>query len=138
MSKHVKYYKQVNAHSQTMDADPHRLIELLLSGAMGKIFIAKGCMERQDIAGKGINISLAITIIDSLRASLNLEEGGDIANNLNDLYEYMLKRLLQANMDNNLLYLDEVNSLLGTIHSGWTGIREEAISIIQPEQGTKQ
>lgn len=106
-------------------ASPHRLIQMLLIGALDKIAIAKGAMLKKDIPAKGENISWAISIIDSLRASLNHEIGGELASNLSALYEYMGQRLLLANAHNDPAILDEVATLIHQIKAGWDGIADQ-------------
>lgn len=118
----VKQYNQVGVSSSVEAASPHRLIQMLMNGALEKIAIAKGHMERGDIAQKGGHISWAISIIDGLRASLDLEAGGEIALNLDDLYDYMTRRLARANVENNPVLLDEVTSLLRSIKSAWDSL----------------
>lgn len=120
----VKEYNRINIASGVEEADPHRLIQMLMQGALEKIAIAKGYMEREDIANKGVHISWAISIIEGLRSSLNLEQGGEIAQNLEDMYEYMIRRLLRANLENDASLLDEVSSLLQTVKSAWDGLPE--------------
>ena len=100
-----------------------------MTGALEKIAIAKGYMERKEIAQKGGHISWAISIIDGLRASLNLEAGGEIAQNLDDLYDYMTRRLARANVENNTDLLDEVASLLRTIKGAWDEVPEDVRDI---------
>ena len=81
-------------------------------------------IEKGEIALKGELIKLAITIIsDGLRSSLNMEAGGEIAANLDSLYEYMSQRLLKAHIDNDTEVLDEVVGLLNDIKAGWDGIK---------------
>ena len=118
----VKQYNQVGVASGVEQASPHRLILMLMEGAIDKVAMARGFMERKDIANKGSHISWAISIIDGLRASLNKESGGDIADNLDDLYDYMIRRLLRANVENNADLLDEVISLLRSIREAWVQI----------------
>ena len=115
----VQQYNQVGVASGVESASSHRLIQMLMNGALEKIAIAKGHMERNDISQKGGNISWAISIIDGLRASLNLENGGEIAQNLDDLYDYMTRRLARANIENNPDILDEVSSLVRSLKSAW-------------------
>lgn len=103
-------------------ATPHRLVQMLMEGALEKMAAARGHMQRGNIAEKGANISWAISIIEGMRASLDLDAGGDIARNLNDLYDYMGRRLLEANMRNDMKALDEVMSLLREIKVGWDAI----------------
>lgn len=86
--------------------------------------MAKGFMERGDVARKGGHISWAISIVDGLRASLDLENGGEIAQNLDDLYDYITRRLARANIENNPVFLDEVASLLRSIKTAWDEVPE--------------
>ena len=124
----VSAYKSVGVDSAVTAADPHKLILLLLDGGLSAISIAKGAMTRQDIAAKGEAISKAIDIIQNgLRASLDKEQGGELAVQLDLLYDYMGRRLLHANMKNDAAALDEVTALLGEIHAAWTEIRKRAI-----------
>ena len=118
----LEQYKKVAAESDAAFASPHRLIQMLINGALDKISIAKGCMERGEIAKKGQNIGWAISIIDGLRVSLDKSAGGEISENLDALYDYMMRRLLLANTDNNIEILDEVSKLMNTVKSAWDEI----------------
>lgn len=125
----VQQYNRVGVATSVESASPHRLIQMLMAGALEKIAIAKGHMERKEIPQKGGHISWAISIIDGLRASLNLEAGGEVAQNLDDLYDYMTRRLARANIENNTDLLDEVASLLRTIKGAWDEIPEDVRTI---------
>lgn len=118
----ISHYNQVNRISGVTDADPHRLVLMLLEGAIGKIAMVKGLMIRNDIAKKGVAVGQAIAIIGGLKCSLNKQAGGDIATNLDNLYEYMEGRLLKANLDNDISLLEEVSLLLHEIKLGWESI----------------
>ena len=118
----LKEYGKVSVQSGASYASPHRLITMLLEGALEKISAAKGFMQRKEIANKGNYISWAISIIEGLRLSLDAEKGGEIAANLDQLYDYMERRLVEANAANSEAYLDEVANLLVTIKSGWDKI----------------
>ena len=115
----VSEYNQVGVSSGIEQASPHRLIQMLMHGAIEKVAMAKGFMERGEIAQKGAHISWAISIVEGLRASLDKSAGGEIADNLDDLYEYMVRRLARANAENNGDILDEVISLLHSVKSAW-------------------
>ena len=118
----LKQYQSVGIQSQVSEASPHRLIQMLMEGAVSSIAQARGALERQQIALKGQAISKAVSIVGGLQAALNLEEGGEIAANLNRLYSYISSRLLEAGAQNNLALLDEAAKLLGEIKSGWDAI----------------
>lgn len=116
-------YAQVGLESAVRSADPHRLILLLFEGASTAMSMAKLHMQNNQIAERGANISKAIDIIaNGLRASLNIEEGGELAERLAALYDYIVQRLLWANMKTDIAALDECMSLLGEIHSAWAEI----------------
>lgn len=108
-----------------MDASPHRLVQMLMEGFLEKIAFAKGNIKREEIAKKGENIGRAITIVCGLQAALNKEAGGELAQNLNDLYDYMSYRLVIANSQNDESILDEVAGLMEEIKKGWDGMPDE-------------
>ena len=126
-------YSNVGVETAIPEASPHKLILLLFEGAREAIIHGKAGMEAGDIQKKGVAITKAIDIIlNGLRASLNMEEGGDLSQNLYALYDYMARRLLYANVNNDKAALDEVLTLLSEIHGAWIEIGEKA------EQGTAQ
>jgi flagellar protein FliS len=118
----LNQYRQVGAQSGVASASPHRLIQMLMEGALEKINLAKGYMQRGETALKGSHISWAISIIDGLRMSLDKEQGGEVAQNLDDLYDYMGRRLAEANLKNSVEMLDEVAGLLTEIKSAWDSV----------------
>jgi flagellar protein FliS len=120
--KGLNQYQQVRAESAIEGASPNELVQMLFQGAIEKLAVAKGHMLRQETAPKGEQLSRVISIIEALRASLNMEAGGEIAQNLNRLYEYMERRLLEGNMRNDPAALDEVGRLLGEIKGAWDQI----------------
>ncbi len=121
-SRAMNQYKQVGTRVGADSADPHQLIVMLYDGALERIAVAKGAMERNEIEIKGQKIGRAIAIIDGLKASLDNEKGGDIAANLNDLYSYMQRRLFEANSENSQSILDEVADLLKEVRQAWMAI----------------
>ena len=119
----LKAYKKTGIENDISLADPQKLILMLFEGAQISIREAKQHILDNEIAQKGISISKAITIIDNgLRASLDIDKGGEIAKNLHSLYEYMIHRLLIANIKNNPEVLDAVYKLLSELHSAWASI----------------
>ncbi len=118
----LRQYRQVGTQSGVAEASPHQLVTLLMDGALDRISIAKGHMMRNEATEKGQRIGAAISIIDGLRASLNMEQGGAMAANLSSLYDYMLRQLLEANLHDREEKLDEVTSLLREIKEAWVAI----------------
>ena len=118
-------YQQVSVGIATETTDPHRLIMMLFEGAQAAIVVARSQMAQNHIAEKGEAISKAIDIVtNGLQASLDLEQGGELAERLAALYEYISHRLLWANLKNDTAALDEAAHLLGEIQSAWAQIGE--------------
>ena len=116
-------YASVSVETSVPSADPHKLILLLFEGAKISISAAKLHMVQGNIAEKGSAVSKAIDIIaNGLKASLDFEAGGDLAQKLGALYDYMTQRLLWANLKNDAAALDEVLSLLNELHGAWAQI----------------
>lgn len=118
----LSQYKHVGVQTSVIDATPHKMIEMLFRGIVEKLAYAKGAIERKDLSFQGENISKAIRIIDTLRASLDHKQGGEIAANLEALYDYMERKLMAANMDADIAVIDEVSALVQEISSGWDSI----------------
>ena len=118
----LRQYQTVNTQSQVGDASPHRLIQLLMEGGMSRLAQARGAMQHGQVAIKGELIGKAIGIIGGLREGLDLQKGGEVAANLDRLYEYMVSRLVEANRINDPAMLDEVAALLRNVKSGWDAI----------------
>lgn len=118
-------YNKMAVQAGVEAASPHRLIQMLMDGVLEKVARAKGCMQRGDIRAKGQQIGWAISIIEGLKASLNKAEGGEIAQNLEDLYIYMERRLIESNRINDPALLDEVSSLMRQVKEAWDAIGDE-------------
>jgi flagellar protein FliS len=129
----LKAYAKVGIESSVIAADPHKLISMLYQGALLAVANAKTGILRQDIPAKGAAISKAIMIIDDgLNASLDKDVGGELAQNLASLYEYMVSRLLAANVNNDIAALDEVARLLTDLKGAWDSIRTASTASADP------
>jgi len=120
----LKQYRKLGIESEVSNASPHRLIQLLFEGALGRLAAAQGALQRGDLAIKGENLSKAIGIIAGLRSSLDMD-AGDLSENLDKLYEYMNFRLLEASTQNDGDKIAEVIQLLKTLKSGWDEINPQ-------------
>jgi flagellar secretion chaperone FliS len=118
----IQNYASVKVHSAVETASPHRLIQMLFEGALERIAQAKGALLQNQIARKGELIGKAVAIVGGLQGSLNDKDGGSLAVNLDELYDYVIRRLTQANFENNADYLDECGRLLGEIKTAWDAI----------------
>ena len=121
--KAIDTYAQVGVETGVAAADPHKLILMLFDGTLAAVSNAKLAMSRKEISAKGSAIGKAIEIIDGgLKASLDLRAGGVLAERLSALYDYMLQRLLAANLRNDAAALEEVARLLNELRGAWAQI----------------
>lgn len=128
-SQAIHSYQRVGVESGVAAADPHKLILMLFEGAQQALDRSQLYMRQNAIAAKGEMISKAILIIDhGLKASLDRNTGGALAENLHQLYDYMTQRLLLANLHNDPAILEEVSRLLGELHAAWQAIGQQPAS----------
>lgn len=121
----LQSYAQVKTHSGVTDASPHRLIQMLFEGGLERIAQAKGAIQQNNVEKRSMYINKAANIIGGLRGSLDSDQGGDLADNLDSLYDYMTRRLYEANRDSDLEILDEVGGLLAEIKMAWDQIADQ-------------
>ncbi len=118
----AKQYQKLDVQTAVADATPHQLIELMFDGARDRLNQALGYLDRGDVEGRNRSVNSVVDIVSGLQASLDHEEGGEIAANLESLYDYMQRRLYRANTDNDPEALKEVLDLLETLRSAWAEI----------------
>ncbi|MGD9842499.1 MAG: flagellar export chaperone FliS [Steroidobacteraceae bacterium] len=118
----IAAYKSVATHGAALEADPHQLVLMLMDGAMDRLVSAKGCIERGEIVKKATLLHRVGAILDELRCSLNHSVGGELSANLERLYDYMTRRILTANTNNDVTATDEVVRLLSDIRNAWAAI----------------
>lgn len=122
----INAYKKGNLKQQIAQADPHQLTLMLMQGALDRMAYAKGSIERKDYEGKSEHLSRASAILVNLRDTLDFSSENEIADNLYALYDYMVNRLTDAHVQNNVAIMDEVIGLMLPIKSAWSQIPEEA------------
>jgi flagellar protein FliS len=122
----VAAYSQVSAHGGVAAADPHRLILMLLDGALERVAGARGCIMRNDLTEKAQLVHRAVCILGELQASLDHSAGGLVARNLGELYDYMTRTLLAASARNNGQQMEEVSKLLREIRDAWAAMNPAA------------
>ncbi len=122
----LKQYQSVDLRATTATASPKELITMLFDGALKAMATAKGAIERKDIQERTTQLNKANNIILGLRDFLDQEKGGEIAANLDALYDYMIRTLLQANRNNDADKVQEVIGLMLEIKSGWVGMEVPA------------
>lgn len=126
----VQSYQQIGVESAVMNASPHQLIVMLFDGAHSALVRARLFLEAGQMPEKGEALSKAINIIDNgLKAGLNMDVDSELPGNLAALYDYMVRRLLQANLRNDAEAIVEVEVLLNNIADAWKQIGPNAASI---------
>ena len=131
-------YQGVGAYSGVSDADPHRLVLMLMDGALERLSVARGCLERGcgqrgELARKAAALQQCMNIFAELNGSLNITAGGPLAGNLSDLYDYMIRRLAVANAQSELGPVLEVARLLEELRSAWAAIGPAVKPALPPE-----
>lgn len=126
----TQHYQSVGVQTSIMDADSHRLIQLLYQGALDAMAQAKGAIERDDIETRNNCLNKAVQIVGGLRSFLDKEKGGDVAGNLERLYEYVEVTLFEANMNNDSAQIDHCAGLIREVKAGWDEIRDQAIELM--------
>ncbi len=120
-------YRQVGLETEVAGADAHKLVMMLLDGAISAIKLSSIGIQKKDYQAKSAQLSKAISIInEGLRASLDHKQGGQIAGRLDSLYLYITSQLLEANLSNRTEPLNEALELLVMIQDAWRGIRNPA------------
>ncbi len=121
----VLAYKEVGRRSEIEGASPHKLVQLLFHGALTNLEIAQAAIENSDIESRGRGITKAVDILVELRVSLNHEKGGEIATNLDLLYQHMLERLFEVHQHGGIEKLKEVTALLTGLSESWAAIKDQ-------------
>lgn len=117
----IQKYRDMKINSAE-NADPYELVQMVLKAILGKLVAAKVCMEQKNTADKGRLISECITLIGSLDESLDMEQGGEISQNLSNLYNFCSAHLITANVENDPQKLDDVHSIISSIKEAWDQI----------------
>lgn len=125
----LEKYAKVNIQAEVETANPWRLVQMLMEGALTKIAMARVHIRKKEFAEKGECIGRAISIIGGLRDSLDHDIGGDLSKNLDIMYEYMTYRLMEGNKHNNDDMLNEVGALLAEIKLAWDEIGKDQTAI---------
>jgi len=129
----ARAYAKVGVQSGVESSSPHGLILMLFDGALASIAQAREAMRRERIAERGEAASRAIEIVQmGLKASLDMSQGGELAQSLADLYDYIARLLLAGNATANPAKLDEAARLLGELRGAWARIEVATHSGAQP------
>ncbi|EKO3756180.1 flagellar export chaperone FliS [Vibrio metschnikovii] len=131
----LQAYKKVSVDSQLSAASPHKIVQMLMAGAIERLIQGKAAMQQGNIPVKGERLGKALDIIISLRGCLSMDDGGDIAKNLDQLYEFMITQITTANHKNEPRPLDDVIDILREIKSAWDQIPTEYHNLTATDVG---
>ncbi len=119
-------YRQLDVQTSVHNASPHELVEMLFQGLRERLNQARGYIEHGNVEGRTDALNASVEILIGLQASLDHGKGGDVAANLESLYDYMQRRLFRANADNDGAAVSEVADLVQTLQSAWMAIATTA------------
>ena len=122
MRSSLKAYKTVSIDSQLSEASPHKVIQMLMAGAIERLIQGKTAIQQKHVAMKGERLGRALDIIVSLRTCLSIDGSSDIANNLDSLYDFMIRQVIEANQKNETQPIDNVVEMLKEIKLAWDQI----------------
>ncbi len=131
----LQAYKRVSVDSQLSSASPHKVIQMLMAGAIERLIQGKAAMQQGNIAVKGERLGKALDIVISLRSCLSMDDGGDIAQNLDQLYDFVIAQISAANLQNDPQPIDDVVEILREIKSAWDQIPTEYHNLTSGEVG---
>lgn len=130
MNTYINQYKT----NQIATASPEQILLMLYDGAIKFARLASQAIDQNDMATKGKYVGKAMAIVSEFSNSLNFEIGGEIAENLDALYTYMLRELSKANVNNDKAPIEAVIAMLADLRETWA----QAIEIKNAENGTGQ
>lgn len=113
-------YAKVGLETGVIAASPHELIVMLYDGAITSLHMAGRAMDNNNVEEKSKSISRAVNIVnEGLKSCLNIKQGGELAANLDDLYQYISNRIMLANLRNDKTLLEEASTLLSGLRDAW-------------------
>ena len=118
----IQSYGDVKVTTGVATANNVQLIQMLFDGLLESLVAARGHIQHNNIQDKSKAIARASRIVLGLQGALDFEKGGDLANNLNELYSYVTRRLFHVNANNDLVVLDEIYGLMKEIRDAWEGV----------------
>lgn len=125
MRSSLQSYRKVSLESDISVASPHRIVQLMFAGGLERLAQSRYAIENKDMTNKGIFIGKAIGIINGLNNSLDMDAGGEIATNLSNLYDFMLRKITEANINNDVQAIDDVCDILRDIKEAWDAIPQD-------------
>lgn len=124
--RNISAYQAASVQGNAEAASPHRVVLMLMDGALERVHAARGYIANGAMTEKSQVLHRAVRIVETLRDSLDMSAGGEIAANLSKLYDYVCMQIMQANLTNRAELLDEVSNLLSSVRGAWHEIGQHA------------
>lgn len=124
--KGINAYQRVGGRDQATTADPYQLIQMLMNGALQKLAIGKGAIERKDLETKSESLTKALSIISALQEGLDMNVDSEVTVNMFDLYDYTKRQIIDAMATNNIESVDNSLMVMRNLKEGWDAIPVEA------------
>ena len=121
----LQSYRKVSLDSSISVASPHKIIQMMFAGALERLAQGRYAIEQNNLELKGVSLGKAVSIVAGLNSSLNMEAEGDVAGNLSALYDFMLQRITDANINNDVKAIDDATDILRIIKEAWDAIPSE-------------
>ncbi|CAH1597276.1 flagellar export chaperone FliS [Vibrio jasicida] len=119
-------YQQVDLDAQAASANPHQLVVMLIDGLLDEVERVRGHLAANRLAEKGTGINKCMNILIGLSSALDEENGGEIAENLRQLYDFCQVELYYTSVQNDASRLDNVERVMGNIREGWVNFGQQA------------
>lgn len=124
--KGVKAYQNVGGRDQASTADPYEIIQMLMAGAIQKLAIAKGAIERNDYSVKSENLTKALSIVNALQDGLDMSVESELVTNMFELYDFVKRQIIDASARNSIDAVDSSINVMRNLKEGWDAIPYEA------------
>lgn len=124
--KGINAYQSVGGRDQATTADPYQLIQMLMNGALQKLAVSKGAIERKDLAAKSENLTKSLSIVNALQEGLDMSIGSEVAGNMYDLYDYVKRQIIEAMTANKIEAIENSMMVMRSLKEGWDSIPVEA------------
>jgi len=139
MNKGLNAYHQVGVKDQVSAAEPHKIIQMLMQGAIDRMAQARGCIERKEYQAKAEHLAKAVAIVNALRDALRPQPGAEeLTTNLNDLYIFVLEQINTASVSNEEKPLIDAAGIIQTLKEGWDAIPMDAREQAYQQQAQMQ
>ncbi len=125
-NKGIQAYKKDSLKSDLASADPHRVIQLLMQGALERLALSKGFIERKDLESKSQTLTRVVEIINALRDALDRDANPDLVDNLEALYLFMIEQIHEASAKLDTHKIDIVMKLMLELKGAWDQISDAA------------